>query len=418
MKASLLIHNISHLYTQANEPPVRGKAMKDIVCLDDAFVACDNDRIIGFGTGEFNDYVSNTTLLFDAKGLILLPGLIDSHTHLVHGGLREDEFSLKIKGVSYFDILNRGGGILSTVAKTRKASFKELYDKARESLDEMLLYGVTTIEAKSGYGLDLETEIKQLKVAKKLNHDHPIDIISTYLGAHAVPKEFLNRKQAFVSKVIQDLEIIKDKELAKFVDVFCEEGVFDLEETEAIIKRAKELGFIPRLHADEMHHLGGAGLGVDYEAASVDHLMAISDRDIEKLAHSKTIANLLPATSFFLNKDYAPARKLIDKGAAVAIASDYNPGSTPSENFQLTMQLAGIKLRMDPKEILTASTINPAYLLGIHNECGSIAIGKKADLVLFKAKNIDYLIYHYGINHTEHVFKNGRIVVKNRQLCY
>ncbi|MDD4184682.1 MAG: imidazolonepropionase [Candidatus Izemoplasmatales bacterium] len=418
MKASLLIHNISHLYTQANTPPVKGKKMSDIICLDNAYLACNEAKIIAFGSGEYDQLIDEKTVVIDANGMILLPGLIDSHTHLVHGGSREDEFALKLEGVPYLEILKQGGGILSTVQKTKAASFKELYDKAKASLDEMLLYGVTTIEAKSGYGLDLDTEIKQLEVAKKLNHDHPIDIVSTYLGAHAYPEEYKDNKKAFVDKIINDLETIKKLDLAKFVDVFCEEGVFGLQETEAIISRAKEIGLIPRLHADEMHPLGGAGLGIKYQAASVDHLMAVSDQDIMKLAESDTIANLLPATSFFLNKAYAPARKLIDSGAAVAVSSDYNPGSTPSENFQLTLQIAGNKLRMLPNEILTASTINPAYHLGVAHDRGSIAIGKNADFVLMKASNIEYLIYHYGINHTAHVFKNGVMVVKDRQICY
>jgi imidazolonepropionase len=418
MKADLIVYNIKHLYTQQNIPPVHGKQMSDITKLDNAYLAVKGDEILSFGVGDYSQYISVSTGLLDAKDLILLPGLIDSHTHLVHGGSREEEFSLKLQGVPYLDILKQGGGILNTVKMTKNASFSELYEQARVSLDEMLLFGVTTVEAKSGYGLDLETEIKQLEVARKLNKSHPIDIISTYLGAHALPDGYQDNKPGFIAKIIEDLETIKKLDLAKFVDVFCEKGIFELRDTETIVKRAKELGFIPRLHADEIYPLGGAGLGVSLQAASVDHLMAISDQDITALANSDTIANLLPATSFFLNKNYAPARKIIDNGVAVAISSDYNPGSTPSENFQLTMQLAGNKLRMFPEEILTAATINPAFHLGFNQERGSIAVGKKADFVLMKAKNLDYLIYHYGINHTVYVYKNGVMVVKDRQLCY
>ena len=381
-------------------------------------MALTGEGIWSDGSGDYREHLGDATVMIDATGLIMLPGLIDSHTHLVHGGSREDEFSLKLQGVPYLEILRQGGGILNTVAKTKAASFADLYAQARDSLDEMLLYGVTTIEAKSGYGLNLATEIKQLEVAKKLDQDHPIDIISTYLGAHALPNEYHNDKPGFIAKVIKDLGEIKRLGLADYVDVFCEKGIFELDDTRVIIEKARELGLKPRLHADEMHTLGGAGLGIAYQAASVDHLIAISDTDIDKLGSSNTIANLLPATSFFLNKDYAPARKLIDHDAAVAIASDYNPGSTPSENFQLTMQLAGNKLGMYPAEILTASTINPAFNLALAADRGSIQTGKRADLVLMKAKNLDYLIYHYGINHTVHVFKNGKQVVKDRHLIY
>ncbi len=418
MPADLLIHSIKQLYTQNHLPPVRGKCMSDIRIIDDAYVAITGERILSYGSGDYREHLGDATVMIDATGLIMLPGLIDSHTHLVHGGSREDEFSLKLQGVPYLEILRQGGGILNTVAKTKAASFADLYAQARDSLDEMLLYGVTTIEAKSGYGLNLATEIKQLEVAKKLDQDHPIDIISTYLGAHALPNEYHNDKPGFIAKVIKDLGEIKRLGLADYVDVFCEKGIFELDDTRVIIEKARELGLKPRLHADEMHTLGGAGLGIAYQAASVDHLIAISDTDIDKLGSSNTIANLLPATSFFLNKDYAPARKLIDHDAAVAIASDYNPGSTPSENFQLTMQLAGNKLGMYPAEILTASTINPAFNLALAADRGSIQTGKRADLVLMKAKNLDYLIYHYGINHTVHVFKNGKQVVKDRHLIY
>ncbi len=416
MHADLVVTNIKTLYTCNLLPPVRGKSMNEVTVIDNAFIAVKDGNFLDFGKHDYHHLINEKTKLIDAENMIVVPGLIDSHTHLVHGGSREDEFSKKIQGVPYLEILASGGGILNTVAKTRAASFDELLKQARNSLDEMLMYGVTTIEAKSGYGLNLETEIKQLEVAKLLNQRHPVEIISTYLGAHALPQEYENMKADYIDKVIQDLKVIKAKNLAVFVDVFCEQGVFEIAETKKILKAAISLGFIPRIHADEIAPLGGAGLGIEMSAASVDHLIAIRQDDIKRLGHSDTIANLLPATSFYLNKPYAPARELINNLAALSISTDYNPGSSPSENFQFTMQLAGNKLQMTPFEILTASTINPAFSLGIASRLGSIEKGKEADFVLLKAKNLDYLIYHYGINHARHVFKKGIQVVKNRQI--
>ena len=299
---------------------------------------------------------------------------------------------------------------------TRNSNFGELFQKARKSLDEMLLLGVTTIEAKSGYGLNLETEVKQLEVARKLNEIHPIDIISTYLGAHAIPVEFKDKKEEYIDSIIKDMAIIRNNDLAESVDVFCEESVYDLEDTKKIVAAAKKLGFFTRLHADEIHPMGGLGLAVELGASTADHLIAASKEDIKKLANSKTVANLLPSTSFFLNKDYANARKMIDEGCIVSISSDYNPGSSPSENLQFSMQLACNKMKLKAKEVLTAVTINPAYSLGLKEKVGSIAKGKNADIVVMDAPNLDYIMYHFGVNHTKDVFKNGKLVVKDRQI--
>ncbi|MBE0700273.1 MAG: imidazolonepropionase, partial [Acholeplasmataceae bacterium] len=336
--------------------------------------------------------------------------------HLVHGGSREDEYGKLLSGVPYLQILKEGGGILGTVEKTRNATFDELYDKAWHALDEMMLYGVTALEAKSGYGLDLENEIKQLEVAKKINEIHPVRLVSTYMGAHAIPQDFKEDRKAYIQKVIYDMSIIKEKELASAVDVFCETGVFSIDETRLILEKAKKLGFKVKLHADEIDPLGGAGLGVELHATSVDHLMAISDEDIKLLSKSDTVANLLPGTSFYLNKNYARARVMIEAGVALSISGDYNPGSCPTENFQFIMQLASKKLKMTPVEVLNAVTINAAYHLGLSTSCGSLDIGKSADLVIMNAPNLNYLFYHYGINHTQDVFIQGKPVVINRQI--
>lgn len=416
MIADTIIYNIKEIITPHRSLAHRGNEMRQLQSIQDAFIAIRNGKIIDYGTGNHSKYMSETTYLHDANDCIVIPGLIDSHTHLVHGGSREHEFRKKIKGVPYLDILKQGGGILSTVEATRKASFQELFQKAYKSLDEMLLLGVTTIEAKSGYGLNFETELKQLEVAKKLNELHPIDIVSTYLGAHAVPNEYKENKEAYIKTMIKDMSIIRNNELAESVDVFCEDSVYNLDETRKIVEAAKKEGFFIRLHADEIHPMGGLGLAVELGASSADHLIAASDEDIKKLADSKTVANLLPSTSFFLNKDYAPARKMIDENCIVSISSDYNPGSSPSENLQFSMQLACNKMKLRPHEVLTAVTINPAYGLGLKEKVGSIAKGKNADILILDAPNIDYVMYHFGINHTKDVFKNGKLVVKNRQI--
>lgn len=413
---SLIIHNIKTLYTNNHQPPVRGELMKDLLTLDDAYIHIEDGVIKKIASGSFTDLINKETELYDAEGAIAIPGLIDSHTHLVFGGSREHEFSLKISGVDYLDILKQGGGILNTVNQTKLASYEELYKQAKKSLNEMLLFGVTTMEAKSGYGLDLNTEIKTLKVLKQLNEDQPIDIHITYLGAHALPKEYINRREKFVEKVIEDLQVIKKEELAEYADVFCETGVFDAEETKKILEKAKELGFKLRVHTDEIDSIGGTKVALELQAKTVDHLMAITDEDIKEMAKTNTIANLLPSTSFYLNKEYAPARKLINAGVALSVSSDYNPGSSPSENYQLTLQISGNKLKMLPAEILSAATINPAFSLDVDKTKGSLEVGKDADIVLLNCKNLDYFIYHYGINHTKSVFKKGEIVVKDRIL--
>ena len=413
----VLIYNIKTIYTNNNLPPVKGGLMKDISEVNDAFILVKDGIIEKIGQGDYKKYQNHKVKMFDANNSILIPGLIDSHTHLVFGGSREHEFAKKIAGVDYLEILKQGGGILSTVKATQEATFEELYQQAEKSLKEMMLFGVTSLEAKSGYGLNLNTEMKTLKVLKKLKENYPIDIYITYLGAHALPKEFIDRREEFINQIVKDLEIINEEGLADYADVFCETGVFDKDETNTILTKAKELGFKLRVHTDEIDSIGGTEVALNLKAKTIDHLMAITDEDIAKVAKTDTIANLLPSTSFFLNKEYAPARKLIDAGVALAVSSDYNPGSTPSENYQLTLQIAGNKLRMLPAEVLTAATINPAYSLDIHEKVGSIQEGKFADLLLLDCKNLDYFIYHYGINHTLHVFKNGKLIVKDRAIC-
>lgn len=411
MNADLLLGNIGWLWTQNHVPPVKGSAMNGATVLRDAFVAVKDGRILGCGTGTGSAFRGPETAFADLGGAVLLPGLVDGHTHLVHAGSREHEFALKLAGIPYLDILKRGGGILSTVASTRAATFDDLYDKAFRTLDRMLAFGVTALEAKSGYGLETVTELLQLRVAKALCERHPVEIHSTYMGAHAVPKEYADDREGYLESVLRDFLPIRSERLADSVDVFCEPGVFSLPEARRVLAKAKELGFRIRIHADEIVPSGGAGLAVELGAASADHLVAIADRDIPALAASDVVASLLPGTSFYLGHAFAPARRLIDAGVAVALGSDYNPGSCPSENFQFTMQLAAGKMRMTPSEVLTAATINPAFHLGIADRVGSIAVGKDADFVVFDAPNFEYVLYHFGVNHARDVYKKGRRVV-------
>lgn len=420
MYADLIIKNIGNLITlgEGKKPRV-GKEMNEIEIIKDGYIVIKDKMFLEIGSGEVDKkYIGESTLIKDAMGLTVTPGLVDPHTHLVHGGSRENEFSKKLEGVPYMDILNAGGGILSTVNSTRQASFEELYIKAKKSLDIMLSFGVTTVEAKSGYGLDLETELKQLEVVKKLNEDHPIDLVSTYLGAHALPPKYKNERDKFIDEIIKALPIVKEKKLAEFCDVFCEEGVFSIEETRKILNAAKELGFKIKIHADEIATLGGAELSAELGAFSADHLMAASEKGMEDMAKAGVIADILPATSFNLNKDYARARLMIEKGVAVAISTDYNPGSSPTENLQLAMQLGSLKLRMTPKEVISAVTINSAYSVDRGNDIGSITKGKKADFVVFDTPNLEYIMYHFGINHTKDVYKNGIQVVKDGRVIY
>lgn len=421
MKADFILKNIGKLVTMAGGSSFRIKEdMNNIEILENAYLAVKDGKILEIGVGSgFENLVDENTKLEDVKGLLVTPGLIDSHTHLIHGGSRENEFSMKLNGVPYIEILNNGGGILSTVKSTKQASKEELYQKAKKSLDRMLEFGVTTVEEKSGYGLELETEIKQLEVGKMLDEDHPVGLVHTFLGAHAVPVEYKENHKAYIDILVDEMmPKIKEIGLAEFCDVFCEEGVFTIEESEYILQKAKEMGYKLKIHADEIESLGGAELAAKLGCTSADHLMAASDKGIKMMAENKIVANILPATSFNLNKDYADCRKMIDMGAIVSLSSDYNPGSCPSENLQLVMQLGCLHLKMTPNEVLTAVTINAAYALDRADEVGSLEAGKKADFVVFDAPNVEYLMYHFGINHTKQVYKDGKLVVDNKVVVY
>ena len=326
--------------------------------------------------------------------------------------IAENELALKIKGVPYLDILKAGGGNLSSVRATRAATTEQLIEKATATLNRMLSFGVTTVESKSGYGLNLETEIKQLEINKILNETHPIDVVSTFMAAHAIPEEFKGRGEEYVDEVIRMMPIVKELDLAEFCDVFCEDAVFTVENTRKILNKAKEYGFKLKIHADEIVFLGGGELAGELYCISADHLMAVSDEGIKALKKGGVIANILPGTSFNLGKAFAPVKKMLDEGVEVAISSDYNPGSCPCENLQLAMQIASSQIKLTPKEILKAVTINGAKAIGKEKVIGSLEKGKKADFVIFDTKNIDYIFYNFGINHVSEVYKNGESVFK------
>ncbi|MCF6465822.1 imidazolonepropionase [Clostridium sp. Cult2] len=414
MKADIVIKNIDNLITLRgpNRPRVK-EEMKEIGLINDGIVAIKGDKIIYVGEGKLPTDINTheNTIFIDGKGKTVTPGLVDSHTHLIHGGSREHELSMKLKGAKYLEILEAGGGIHSTVNSTKEANFVELYDKAKKSLDIMLGFGVTTVEAKSGYGLeDFETEIKQMEVANKLNEDHHVDVVSTFMGAHAIPPKYKDNPRKFIDIIIDEMiPQVADRKLAKFCDVFCEKGVFSVEESREILEAGLKYGLLPKVHADEIEPLGGAELAAEVGCISADHLVAASDKGIKMMAEKGVIANLLPGTSFNLQTGkFAQAKKMIEAGVPIAISTDYNPGSCPTENMQLVMSFASIIMKMTPEEVITAATINGAASLKLEDQVGSLEVGKKADLVIFDSPNLDYIIYHFGINHTDKVIKNGK----------
>ncbi|TYR75234.1 imidazolonepropionase [Rossellomorea vietnamensis] len=407
----ILIKNIGQLLTMDHgDGPIRGEKMAQAPMIEKAALAIKDGKIAWVGkTIEAVSLTADKTI--DAEGKLVTPGLVDPHTHLVFGGSREHEMALKQQGVPYLEILKRGGGILSTVKATREATEEQLLEKASFHLDRILSYGVTTMEAKSGYGLEKETELKQLRVVKKLNEQHPVDLVSTFLGAHAIPPEHKETPEAFLQEMLNLLPQIEKEGLAEFVDIFSETGVFTVEQARTYLLKAKEMGFDVKIHADEIDPLGGTEMAVEVGAISGEHLVGASDKGIGMLGTSETIAVLLPGTCFYLNKDsYAKAREMIGAGAAVALSTDFNPGSSPTENLQLIMNLAALKMKMTPEEIWNSVTVNAAYAINRGESAGKIAPGRQADIVLWDVPNYHYVPYHYGVNHVNTVWKAGKLV--------
>lgn len=409
-----LIYNIGTLQTPLGSFPHAGAAQGENRKYHNAAVLCDGGVIKAVYENGALPEVGADTQTIDAQGRLVTPGLIDAHTHLVFGGWRQNEIPLKLKGAGYLDILRAGGGILSTVRATREASGDELFEKSRAFLDEMLAQGVTSAEIKSGYGLDTETELKQLRVIKRLNEAHPMDTVATYLGAHAIPEEYALRSGEYIDFIISDmLPEIKRQGLAEFCDVFLETGVFDVEESRRLLTAAREMGFGLKIHADEIDELGGSLLAGELGAVSAEHLIATGERGMEALARGGVIAALLPCTSLYLNKSFARARDMIAHGIPVAVATDFNPGSCPSLNIGLCMTMAYLKYRMTPEEILSAVTINAACAVNRADTLGTIEPGKKADIVIWNAEDMEMLCYRMGSNLAGTVIKNGAIVKNN-----
>ena len=412
---SLLVRGANQVATPTGSGARRGPEFAALTVHPQAVVRCENGRVAFVGDeAEHRHRFGEPEETLEADGGCVLPGFVDPHTHPVWAGSREEEFDRRLQGETYMDIAFSGGGINSTVRATRAASSEELLTAALVRLDRFLTNGTTTIEAKSGYGLDLETEVRMLEVIRDANRIHPIDLHPTCLAAHEVPPEHRNDPEVWVRRLIDEIhpEIAK-LGLAEAVDVFCEEGVFDLEQTRRMLTGVDSFGWRIHLHADELTPLGGAELAVEFGALSADHLMCITPEGVAALAGSETVAVLLPGTSFFLRSPWAPARTLVDSGCAVALATDCNPGSSPTESMPMILALATLGMGLGVAEAITAATLNAAAALGRADEIGSIEEGKCADLVVLDAPTYHNLVYHFGVNPVRHVVKGGRVVVKD-----
>ncbi|MBR5489532.1 MAG: imidazolonepropionase [Firmicutes bacterium] len=410
--ATLLIKNIGCLQTPVGSFAHGGASQGENLKLYDASVYIEDGIIRKISAdGALVHAEDDVDTVVDAEGKLVTPGLVEGHTHLVFGGYRQNEIPLKLKGAGYLDILRAGGGILDTVRKTREASFQDLYDKTEGFLDEMMGLGVTTAEAKSGYGIDLETEVKLLEVLKKLNEDHPMDIVSTFVPAHVVLPEWKGREDEFIKLCIEEMmPYVKERNLAEYIDIFTEDSVFDKEQSRVYLEEARKLGFGLKIHADEIESIGGSVLAGEMKAASAEHLIVINEEGMQSLAKGGTVAMLLPATSFYLGATFAPARRMVELGIPVAMASDFNPGSCPSLNLQFVMNLGYLKYRLTPEEILTVVTINPACAIGRGHLVGTLEEGKQADLVIWDAPNMEMLCYRFGSNLALQTIKKGILV--------
>jgi imidazolonepropionase len=405
-----IIKNITQLVTCSGNKAKRGKEMSDLHVINNGMVVI-TDGIISY-VGENSEEQAAQWLkdnkqyeIIDGTGKSVLPGFIDSHTHFIFGGYREEEFSWRMKGDSYMSIMERGGGIYSTVNATHDASFEEMKESGRRRLDKMLAMGVTTVEGKSGYGLDKETELKQLRVMKELQKEHAVDIVTTYMGAHAVPKGYT--EDEYIDFMLKEvMPIVKAEGLAECCDIFCEKGVFSTEASKRYLSASKEMGFLLKMHADEIVNTKGSELAAEVNAVSADHLLQASEAGIKALANSNTVATLLPNTAFTLKEDFAKGREMIDAGCAVALATDFNPGSSFTCSVPLTFALACIYMKFSPEEAVTALTINAAAALGKADQIGSIDVGKKGDIIILEYPSYNFLPYHAGMNCVERTIKS------------
>lgn len=410
----LAIININELVTLNSKygAPRIGKQMSNLAVINNGAVAVKEGIIVFVGTtNELNSRIKIRHLkkVIDAKNKLVTPGFVDAHTHIIFDGSREREFSMKLAGQSYLEILQSGGGILKTMRKTRKASIEKLVENGNTILDRMLKFGTTTIETKSGYGLSLEGEIKSLKAVKILNEEHPMDIISTFLGAHAIPPEYNGKTDDYVDLITSEMiPIIAKENLAEFCDVFCEKDVFSIEQTRKILEVARNYGLKPQIHVDELYDTNGALLASELKAIQVGHLLKSNEKGLKAMADMGVIATLLPATPFcMMLNEYAPARKMIDLGIPIALGTDLNPNCW-TESMQMIITLSCYNMKLSPAEALTAATINSACAIQKQAHIGSIEVGKKADLIIFDVPNHYFLPYHFGVNLVSLVIKNGK----------
>lgn len=408
---NLLIENAKQIVTCGSKGAKfkSGKAQSEIGLIENASIYIESGRIKFIGKKIPADILKKNVKKIDCKNKTVLPGFIDSHTHLVFAGDRADEYAMRLAGKTYEEISAAGGGIVNTVSAVRKASKNKLKELAKKRIDNFISFGVTTLEAKSGYGLDTQNEMKMLEVINELNQELAIEIIPTFLGAHAVPKGMT--KEEYIDLILYDMiPQIAKKKLACFVDVFCEMYYFSAEETDKIFKQGAKFGLIPKLHVNQFYSIGGIKTAMDNKAVSVEHLEVLKDNEIESLKNSNTIACVLPGVSYFLNIGYAPARKLIEQDIPVAIATDFNPGSCMTENIQLVMSLAAQKMELKPEEIINAVTINAAASLCISDRAGSIELNKQGDLTIFDVPDYNHILYHFGVNCVDKVIKGGKII--------
>ncbi|EGV44932.1 imidazolonepropionase [Bizionia argentinensis JUB59] len=408
-----IITNIKELLQvrDTNVLKVSGKDMKHLPTLKNAYLLIDGDTIVDYGImTDLNNMKADTVI--DATGKLVLPTWCDSHTHIVYAGNREQEFVDRINGLSYEEIANRGGGILNSAEKLQNTSEEDIYQQSAIRLQQVMKLGTGAIEIKSGYGLTIEAELKMLRVIKRLKQDFPLKVKATFLAAHAVPKEYKDNKDGFVDLLINEMiPTVAKEQLASYIDVFCEKGYFDLQDTDRILKAGAKHGLIPKIHVNQFNAFGGIEVGVNNKALSVDHLEVLNDNDIEVLKNSETMPVALPSCSFFISIPYTPARKLIDAGLPVALASDFNPGTTPSGNMNFVVSAACIKMKLTPEEAINAATINGAYAMEVGNLYGSITRGKKANIIITKEiPSYAFLPYAFGNNHIDTVIINGQIV--------
>lgn len=411
----ILLKNIKELL-QVREPHVgilKGKHMAELPTLKNAWLLIENEKISDFGKMEDGN-LPTTENTVDLSGKMVLPAWIDSHTHLVYAGNREQEFVDRINGATYHEIAKNGGGILNSAKKLQGTSEDELYQQTEKRLLEVMQMGTGAIEIKSGYGLTTDAELKILRVIKRLKENHPIAIKATFLGAHALPEEFKDNKTGYIDHIINDmLPKIDQEKLADYIDIFCEEGYFSIQDTERILEAGKKYGLPGKIHVNQFHSIGGIKTGTDYNALSVDHLEVMKKEDFGALKNSNTMPVALPSCSLFISIPYTPAREIIDAGLPLVLATDYNPGTTPSGNMNLVVSLACIKMKMSPEEAINAATINAAYAMGFQDTHGSISKGKFANLIITKKiPSYGFLPYSFGSNHIDSVILNGEIIEK------